>query len=303
MKIIQGALALLVLGRAAAADGDAPSRLRVPGHSSQHTAMAVSDALPSEVEQVLLKEEAAFGVLRDGYGSMSMPDEPDEPDDCVPVNHQYDQPGEVTCDCVSSDDPCFSMWDENGPECIPDESCEGHMPDEPDDDHEEDYDHEEDDVCGKNDGCAGCAFDGKGRVVAGRDCFWNGNECFRNDDLSHCQLDMPDEPDDDHEEEYDYEEDNDHEEDDDHEECEWHEEECEDGMCVLLGTGTFLGACPEHCGILKKKCEDGECIGFMKKCPEEHCGWHQKDCGDGTCVGGWGLLGRCPGEDFDLKTE
>ena len=32
MKIIQGALTLLVLGCAAAANGDAPSHLRVPSH-------------------------------------------------------------------------------------------------------------------------------------------------------------------------------------------------------------------------------------------------------------------------------
>ena len=49
-------------------------------------------------------------------------------------------------------------------------------------------------ACGEDDGCAGCAFDGEGRVVTGGDCSWNGDECFRDDGLSHCQLEHPGEP-------------------------------------------------------------------------------------------------------------
>jgi len=42
---------------------------------------------------------------------------------CVDVNHQYDSPGEVTCDCVSPQDPCLTDMGPDGADCIPDESC------------------------------------------------------------------------------------------------------------------------------------------------------------------------------------
>merc|ERR1712079_538276 len=42
----------------------------------------------------------------------------DDDSSCVPVNHVNDVPGELTCDCVESDDPCLLDG-----ECVPEERC------------------------------------------------------------------------------------------------------------------------------------------------------------------------------------
>ena len=42
---------------------------------------------------------------------------------CVPVNHQYNNPGHITCDCVHPDDPCFKTQGSSGAHCIRDDSC------------------------------------------------------------------------------------------------------------------------------------------------------------------------------------
>ena len=40
---------------------------------------------------------------------------------CVPVNYQYDNPGQATCKCVQSDDPCLTTQGPDGvqSECLP----------------------------------------------------------------------------------------------------------------------------------------------------------------------------------------
>jgi len=48
-----------------------------------------------------------------------------ESEACVPVNHQYDRPGELTCDCVASDCSCLTEMGDDGANCIPDEACAG----------------------------------------------------------------------------------------------------------------------------------------------------------------------------------
>jgi len=48
---------------------------------------------------------------------------------CVYVNHQYDNPGTLTCDCVEPGDPCFDgQHCVKEPKCIPGESeiCPNH---------------------------------------------------------------------------------------------------------------------------------------------------------------------------------
>lgn len=49
--------------------------------------------------------------------------------DCVPVNHVFDNPGEVTCDCVDPNDPCLSEG-----QCVEEPAC-GNVPDEHDGEH------------------------------------------------------------------------------------------------------------------------------------------------------------------------
>ena len=73
---------------------------------------------------------------------------------CVPVNHQYDHPGEVTCDCVEPFNPCLTDMGMDGPHCIPDESCreyngKDHVDKETDDKDPEDKDHKDDEDEGK----------------------------------------------------------------------------------------------------------------------------------------------------------
>ena len=80
MNIIQGALTLLVLGRAAAADGVAPSGLRIPGHKVVPGALR-EDYVPGwnkpakmaydELVELLndfLDSRDNYGVSGDNYG-------------------------------------------------------------------------------------------------------------------------------------------------------------------------------------------------------------------------------------------
>jgi len=46
-------------------------------------------------------------------------------DDCVAVNHVYDNPGHLTCDCVPKDDPCIS-----DKQCVPEDQCKDYDPEE-----------------------------------------------------------------------------------------------------------------------------------------------------------------------------
>lgn len=114
--------------------------------------------------------------------------------DCVPVNHQYDHPGEVTCGCVSSEDPCLTDMGEHGPHCIPDKSCEGHESHEDSmsmgyDSHEYyDYDYDEDwiDNCGEEvnstDACLGSGLQG----FEVETCFWDCTNTV-DADISTCE--------------------------------------------------------------------------------------------------------------------
>jgi hypothetical protein len=47
----------------------------------------------------------------------------EEDEDCVYVNHQYDRPGKLTCECVMPGDSCLTDPGPKGPHCVPEPLC------------------------------------------------------------------------------------------------------------------------------------------------------------------------------------
>jgi len=78
-----------------------------------------------ESDSVTIKDgdELAFIVFSEVEEQLDAFCPADYQEVCVDVNHQYDFPGEVTCDCVSPQDPCLTDMGPDGAHCIPDESC------------------------------------------------------------------------------------------------------------------------------------------------------------------------------------
>ena len=114
MKTTQGAVTVLIFPLLAEANSNGRSSAKTPLQqvtSDEKELMTYlrGNTFPQAVSNAIAQ--------RKGQQELAVPE------DCVDVNHQYDYPGKVTCDCVSPQDPCLTDMGDHGAHCIPDKSC------------------------------------------------------------------------------------------------------------------------------------------------------------------------------------